>query len=164
MTTPRYTRAQLEQERAMGCVRRPGLVADLGIVAAQPLFTVSGVVDVHFLFGVITTVIAGGLAVPRLQFVPTVGAVMVPLSGIMASIAGQAAGIIITWDGLLAGVPAVSAQLGMSSTNEGVWAGGHLTLAAGQIVLSNTVDSLGGVIDWYAVYLPKIAGGTIVAA
>jgi len=139
------------------------LVADLGIGTAN-LFIVSGVVDIHFMFGVITTVIGAGLAVPRLQFVPTVGAVQVPLSAVMGAINGQAAGEVITWDGLLAGAPAVSAQLGTSETGEGVWAGGHLTLAAGTIVLTNTVDSLGGVIDWYVVYLPKVFGTTIVAA
>lgn len=159
------TRAQLFQSRTFRTVRRAGLYADIDGVGDADLFNVSGVCAVHYIFGIVTTVIGAGLAVPRLQFTPTVGAVQIPLSGAALSIAGDVAGSIYTWTGLLGGALTVGAALGMSDVNANSdWAGGVITVAAGVIQLTNGVDALSGVIDWYAMYLPQLAGSLITAA
>jgi len=159
------TRAQLFQSRTFRTVRRAGLYADIDGVGDANLFNVSGVCAVHYMFGVITTVIGAGLAVPQLQFTPTVGAVQVPLSAAAAAINAAAAGSIITWTGLLGGALTVGGALGMSDVNANSdWAGGVITLVAGIIQLTNAVDAVSGVIDWYVMYLPQIAGSLITSA
>lgn len=159
------TRAQLFQSRTFRSVRRPGLYADIDGVGDADLFNVSGLVAVHYMFGVVTTVIGGGLALPRLQFTPTVGAAQIPLCAAAASIAGDLAGTIYTWTGLLGGQLTPGAVLGISDVNANSdWAGGFVTLTAGVIQLTNAVDALSGVIDWYVVYLPQVAGSIITAA
>lgn len=156
------TRAQLFRSRTYRTVRRQGQYADINGVGDANLFNVSGLVAVHYIFGVITTVIGAGLAVPRLQFTPTTGAVQVPLSAAAAAINTAAAGSIITWTGLLGGALTVGAALGMSDVNANSdWAGGVITLAAGAIELTNAVDAVSGVIDWYCAYLPQVAGALV---
>jgi len=114
------------------------------------------------MFGVVTTVIGAGLCVPRIQFTPTVGAVQVPLCAAAASIAADAAGTIYTWTGLLAGQLTPGGALGMSDVNANSdWAGGVITLTAGAIELTNAVDAVSGVIDWYVLYLPQVTGSLI---
>ena len=159
------TRAQLFQSRTFRTVRRQGQYADIDGVGDADLFNVSGVCLVYYMFGVCTTVIGAGLAVPQIQFTPTVGAVQVPLCGAAASIATDAAGTIYTWNGLLAGQLTPGAVLGMSDPNaNATWAGGFTTLVAGVIQLTNAVDAVSGVIDWYVMYLPQVAGSLITAA
>jgi len=155
------TRAQLFHTRVFRSVRRLGLAADLDGTATN-LFNVSGVVAVHFMFGVVITAIGTGLAVPQLQFTPTVGAGQIPLSGAAASIAGDPAGTVYTWNGLLNGALTPFGELGIADTTI-TWAGGFATLAAGVIQLTNAVDALGGTIDWYVLYLPQVAGTVVTA-
>ena len=159
------TRAQLFQSRTFRTVRRPGLAADLDGAADKNLYNVSGLVAVHYMFGVCTTLIGAGLALPQIQFTPTIGAVQVPLSGAALSIALDVAGSVYTWTGLLNGALTVGAALGMSDVNAtSSWFGGFITLPAGIIQLTNAADALAGVIDWYVMYLPQLAGSLITAA
>ncbi len=153
------TRAQLFQSHAYRTVRRQGQAFDLQ-GADVNLFNVSGMVEVHYMFGVCTTVIGAGLCVPALAFTPTVGAAQVPLCLAAASIALDAAGTIYTWDGLLGGQLGPGAALGASDALA-TWAGGFLTLVAGEIEITGAVDAVSGVIDWYLMYLPIAAGARI---
>ncbi len=158
------TRAQLFQSHTYRTVRRQGQAVDLA-GAAVNLFNVSGVVEVHYMFGVCTTLIGAGAAVPRLQFTPTVGAAQVPLCAAAASIATDVAGTIYTWTGLVAGQLTPGGALGMSDVNgNSDWAGGFIVLTAGAIQLTNAVDALAGVIDWYIMYLPQLPGTVITPA
>jgi len=156
------TRAQLSQPRKFRSVRRAGAYApDLDSTGAD-LFNVTGVCEVHFMFGVCTTVIGAGLAVPGLTFIPTVGAGAVPLCLAAASIALDAAGTVYTWNGLLNGQLTPFDALGIADTTI-TWAGGFLTLPAGVIHLVNGTDANSGVIDWYVLYLPQVAVSLITA-
>ncbi len=157
------TRVEQTQSRRFRVVRRAGAYADISFAAAiVDLFDVSGLCAVYYMFGVVTTVIGAGVCLPRLQFTPTVGAARVPLCAAAATIATDAAGTIYTWNGLLAGQLTPGAALGMSDPNaNATWAGGFLTLAAGVIDLDVAVDAVSGVIDWYVMYLPIVAGARI---
>lgn len=74
--------------------KRPGLAADLAGGANFNIFNIAnGPVLVMDLFGVVTTVIGAGLAVPRLQFTPAGGA-QTPLGLAAASIATDAPGTV----------------------------------------------------------------------
>lgn len=158
------TRAQLFRSRTFRTVRRPGLYADIDGVGDAALFNVSGLVQIHNIFGVCTTVIGAGAAIPRIQFTPTAGAVQIPLCAAAASIATDAAGTVYTWTGLIGGQLTPGGALGMSDVNaNSTWVGGWITLAAGVIELTNAVDANSGVIDWYAMYLPVVAGSLITA-
>lgn len=159
------TRAQLFQSRTFRTVRRPGLYEDIDDVGVVNLFNVSGVCAVHYMFGVVTTTIGAGLALPQLHFTPTIGAGQIPLSGASLSIAGDVAGTIYTWTGILNGLLTVGAVLGISDVNAtSDWAAGVITLPAGVINLITSADALSGVIDWYVMYLPQVAGSLITAA
>jgi len=148
----------------MNTVQRVGLAADLDGAGTKDLFTVSGLCAIHYMFGVCTTLIGAGAAVPGLQFTPTAGAVQVVLCLAAASIAADAAGTIYVWDGLVGGQLVPGAVLGAVAADVGAWAGAITTLPAGVINLTNGVDATAGVIDWYIAYLPVVAGSTIVAA
>ena len=155
------TRAEQAQSRRFRVVRRAGAYdPDLTGAGDVTLFDVSGLCAVYYMFGVCTTLIGAGLCVPQLQFTPTVGAVQVPLCLAAASIANDVAGTIYTWDGLLGGQLAPGAALGASDALA-TWAGGFLTLVAGEIEITGAVDAVAGVIDWYIMYLPIVAGARI---
>ena len=158
------TRAQLFQSHMYRTVRRQGQAVDLQGAAAN-LFSVDGIAEVYYMFGVVTTLIGAGLAVPRLQFTPTESGAQVGLCAAAASIATDVAGTIYTWTGLIAGQLTPGAVLGISDVNANAdWAGGFITLTAGIIQLTNAVDALAGVIDWYIMYLPQLPGTVITPA
>ncbi len=138
----------------MRVVRRAGVAAtDLPGGANFNIFNLPAPILVRMIFGVVTTVIGAGLAVPRLQFTPTGGA-MTPLCAAAASIAADAVGTVYTYPlGTTAAVLAPTAALGYADTAETGWTGDLSVLVAGIITVTNAVAST-GVIDWYIAYIP----------
>lgn len=137
------------------CVRRPGIAAtDLPAGANFNIFNIANAaILVKMIFGVVTTVIGAGAAVPQIQFTPTGGA-QTPLCAAAASIATDAVGTVYTWPlGTVAAQLQPTAALGLAATNETGWAGNVLVLVPGIIAVTNAVAST-GVIDWYIVYQP----------
>lgn len=168
--TTQYTRAQLlqaPQGRAKLSVRRVGLAGDIEPAHLTPgtvLFTITGgPVEIHSLFGLITTVIGAGAAVPQLAFKPAVGAIS-DLCAAAADISTLPAETLFTWTGLLAGLLTPCVGLGHLDLT-GAEAGfvSPLTIVPGTINLINAVGGTTGVIDWYITYLPIGATSLIVA-
>jgi len=141
----------LQQPRV---VRRAGIAAtDLPGAAAFNIFNLAGMVMIRQIWGVVTTVIGAGAAVPRIQFTPT-GLAQVPLCAAAASIATDAVGTVYTYPlGTIAAVLAPSPAIGMADTAATGWTGDFTLLLAGIIAITNAVAST-GVIDWYIAYTP----------
>ena len=135
-------------------VRRAGIAAtDLPGGAAFNIFNLAGMVMVRQIWGVVTTVIGAGAAVPRIQFTPA-GLAQVPLCAAAASIATDAVGTVYTYPlGTIAAVLAPSPAIGMADTAATGWTGDYTLLLAGIIAITNAVAST-GVIDWYIAYIP----------
>ena len=134
--------------------RRPGLAADWTAGVAFNIFTVNGdAILVHNIFGIVTTLMGVGAAVPRFAFTPTGGA-LVNMSAAMATIAGDVAGSIYVWDGITATVPAPAAQIGWADSAEFGWNGDPGVLPTGIISIVNAVACNAGIVDWYVVYTP----------
>lgn len=152
MSSGQLTKSSFLQE--LKVVRRAGIAAtDLPGGANFNIFNVAGPILMRMLFGVVTTVIGAGAAVPRLQFTPTGGA-MTPLCAAAASIATDAVGTVYTYPlGTTAAVLAPTAALGYADTAESGWTGDLSILVAGIIAVTNAVAST-GVIDWYIAYIP----------
>lgn len=163
--TIQYTRAQLTQNRSLLCARRPGLYTDIDGTGAD-LFTIANSpVLVYALFGHVTTVIGAGLAVPQLQFTPTGGGAQTVLCAAAASIDGDAVNTLYTWTGLIAGLLTPGVGIGhLDLTGAEAGFAHPITFTPGVIALTNAVDALSGVIDWYIVYLPMLSTGIITAA
>jgi hypothetical protein len=151
-----------QQTRILKC---PGLATDLApATVGTTLYTISGdPILVHYLFGVVSTVIGAGLARPFLQLTcnAAYGGTVVPMCALSASIATDAVGTVYTWDGTAAGLLTPKAVVGIKSTAEatGVWgpatgAGDFIILVPGIIQIVNTVSAVTGVIDWYLGYEP----------
>lgn len=105
-------------------VRRAGIAAtDLPGGANFNIFGFAAPILVRMIFGVVTTVIGAGAAVPRLQFTPTGGA-MTPLCAAAAAINADAVGTVYTYPlGTTAAVLAPTAALGYADTAESGWPG-----------------------------------------
>lgn len=166
MSAPvQYTRAQLTQTRAYRTVRRAGVAAEIG-TAAFNIFTVAnGVVAIKYLFGVVTQLI-NGTALPRLQHTPTGGA-LTPLCVAAADIDTDAVNTIYTWTGLVGGTLTPGAVIGVSDLNANAqWSGGLNILVPGVISVTDAtgVAVLGGLIDWYVIYMPLVDTAVITAA
>jgi len=148
----------LQQERV---VRRAGVAAtDLPGGANFNIFNVAGVILVKMIFGVVTTLIGGGAAVPQIAFTPTGGA-LVNLCAAAASIAADAAGTIYTFPlGIIAAVLAPSPAIGHADTLATGWGGDYIILVGGIINIVNAVVST-GVIDWYMDYIPATPGSVV---
>jgi hypothetical protein len=153
--------AQL-QTRVLKC---PGVALDIApATVGRTLYTITGdPILVHYLFGVVSTVIGAGAARPFLQLTANAayGATVIPMCALSASIANDAVGTIYTWDGTAAGLLTPTAVVGIKSTAEatGVWgpatgAGDFIILVPGIIQIVNTVSAVTGVIDWYLAYEP----------
>lgn len=138
------------------CVRKVGLAADLTTVpGGANIFNIANApVLVKNLFGVVTTIIGAGNAVPRLQHTPT-GLAQVPLCAAAATIATDAVGTVYNIT-LVGGIVtlAPSAGLGVVLTDETYWGGAYIILLPGIIAMTNAVSAVTGVIDWYIVYQP----------
>lgn len=169
MTTSRFSRAQLFQNRAYKTVMRPGLVTDLP-AAAFDIFNIAGSpVMVFGLFGVVTTAIGATAAVCRLQYTAAIaGAAQTPLCAAHATMINDPAGTIYYWSGLQAGLLVDNAAIAATS-DEGwldltttPWDGNYILVCPGVIAVTNAVAGT-GIIDWYISYLPLLDAGIVTA-
>ncbi len=160
MTTP-FTRAELSQTHSFQTVRRPGLAADFVPGADFNIFTVTGVVLVADIFGIVTTLIGAGALLPFLEITTLVPAAQVPLCAVVgASIDTDAVDTMYRWNGTIAGALQVTA-VGAADVQAGdAWVGGLVVLTAG-IINVNTAVAGTGTIDWYITYLPMSPGAEI---
>lgn len=161
--TTLFTREELLQTQTFQTTRRPGLVADFVPGADFDIFTVTGVVVVSDIFGIVTTVIGAGALLPFLEITTVVPAATVPLCAVVgAAINGDVAGTIYRWSGLVAGALTVAA-VGASDIAAAItWAGGLIVLTDGVINVDTAVAGT-GVIDWYVTYLPMTPASAITA-
>lgn len=136
-------------------VRRFGQAwgTDLG-TAAWDIFEINGGdILVTHLYGIVTTLIAGGNPVPRIQFTPDGGG-LTPMCLAAADILADAIDTIYTWDGTIAGqlAPAGVASVGVGYTGMEV---GPQVLIPGVIRITDADNNAtGGVIDWIIHYVP----------
>ena len=138
------------------CCKRPGIAAtDLPAALAFNIFNIANAaIIVKALFGVVTTIIGAGQAIPRLQFTPTAGGALTPLCAAAARIDTDAVGTVYNFPlGTIAAQLAPAATIGMAATDETGWGGSYICLVPGIISVTNAVAST-GVIDWYIVYAP----------
>jgi hypothetical protein len=144
--------ALLQQEKVC---RRAGLGADWTAGVAFNIFNVPCPIIIKYMFGVVTTLMGAGAAVPRIQHTPaTVLGTMVPLSAAMADISTDVAGSIYMWTGALGAVPAPGAVIGAADiAASALWAG-NVILYPGVISITNAVACNAGIVDWYIVYYP----------
>ena len=143
--------------------RRIGVATDLTGGANFNIFQVqNAAILVRSIFGVVTTVIGAGAAVPRIQFTPNGGA-QTPLCAAAATIATDAVGTVycIGLDGLNHRLVPCN-NLGYVDMDEDVWGGSFMTLLPGTIAITNAVAS-SGIIDWYIVYQPAASNSFVVA-
>ena len=149
-------------------VRRYGQAwgTDLG-TAAWDIFTITGGdILVTSLYGIVTTLIAGGAPVPRIQFTPTAGAApaLTPMCAAAADIIADAIDTIYTWDGTIAGqlAPAGVASVGVGYAGMEV---GYQVLVPGVISITDADNNAtGGVIDWILHYVPLDTDSRVVPA
>jgi hypothetical protein len=135
-------------------VRRVGVAATDLPAAAFNIFRIWNCpVFVQFMFGHVTTIIAGA-ATPLIQFTPTTGGAITPLCTAALSIDTDAVGTVYTWDGAVATALAPTAAIGLADTTETLWAGNYVLLVPGIISITNAGALATGVIDWYISYQP----------
>ena len=158
--TTQFTRQELLQTQTFQTLRRPGLAVDWTAGADFDIFTVTGVIVVSHLFGIVTTLIAGAI-VPFVEITTVVPAATVPLCALALSLDTDVAGTIVGMSGLIAGVLTASAVGAMTLEAVNTWAGNLIVLTAGVINVNNAIASTGGVVDWYITYLPMSTGGEV---
>ena len=151
MSGPQLVKAQYLQQ--MNIVRRTGAAVDWTAGANFNIFNVAAPILVLNLFGIVTTLMGAGAAVPQFSFTPTGGAA-VGMSAAMATIAADVAGSIYVWDGVTATVPAPAAAIGWADGAEAGWNGDPGILPAGIIRITNAVACNAGVVDYYICYIP----------
>lgn len=162
MTNPvMYTRAQLSQTRAVRTVKRAGVADELILNADIDLFNVSGPVLVTSIFGIVKTVLAGA-GIIQFHFADADGLAAGNISAVALSLAATPVNGIISWDGLIAGVPAAGAVAGVLATNEKTW-NGPMTLSEGVISITTITAAITGLIDFYVTYIPLDAETVITA-
>lgn len=161
MTTARLTRAQFFQSQATGTatnvLRRPAVATDFSAGANFDIFNVSGVIEIIYMFGVVTFLFDVGIAVPSLTHTPTVGTGGVALSGAHVGLNAAPAGEILTWDGLTGGLLTSSGALGVSDIDAtSGWLGNVINIPAGIISVTNATPDTDGTVDWYIAYIPLL--------
>ena len=144
--------------------RRAGAAVDWTAGANFDIFTIQGdAVLVVNLFGIVTTLMGAGAAIPRFSFTPDGGAA-INISAAMADISTDVAGSIYVWDGVTATVPGPAAQIGWADSAEAGWNGDPAILPIGVIRIVNAVVCDAGVVDYYICYIPCSPASQVVAA
>lgn len=160
MTTQQYSRQELFQTNTFQTVRRPGLAADLAGGVDFDIFTVAGIVLVSHMFGIVTTVIGAGVAVPFIEITTVVPAATVALCAAHAGINASAVDTMFGWNGAVGTALTSSAVGSLELAAARTWAGAFLVLTAGVINIDNAAAST-GIIDWYITYLPMSINGEV---
>ena len=156
MTTPRYTRAQLFENRTYKTVRRAGVVGELVDADTIPLFTITGSPIVCSIFGIITAAI--GANVTTLQLLHSVTAQAMGLA--CTSLTGQVVGIHLNPTGAVGDAIAISAGTSVGVHQLTDWS---LNVGAVNMLIGGATSGTGAV-DWYITYLPMLSTGLVVAA
>lgn len=141
--------------------RRAGAAIDWTAGVDFNIFNVAGdAILVFNIWGIVTTNMGVGNAVPQFAFTPT-GGVQVGMSAAMAAIAGDVAGSIYVWDGVTATIPAPAAAIGWADSAEFGWNGDPGVLPPGIVAIVNAVACNAGVVDYYIAYLPCSPGSIV---
>jgi len=148
----------------MRAIHRPGVNAtDLGTGLDYNIFNVEGAVQVHMMFGQVTTVIGATANLIFLNFTSVVPAATVALCAVVAGgINADAVNTLYIWDGTIAGVMAPANNLGHCGSDLIPWVGNTILLSAG--IIGVDVGAAGantGEIDWYILYTPCFPGAEI---
>lgn len=148
----------------MKVARRIGAEVDWTAGANFDIFTINGdAILVVNLFGIVTTLMGAGAAVPQFSFTPDGGAA-IGISAAMADISTDVAGSIYIWDGVTATVPAPAALVGWADSAEAGWNGDPAILPVGVIRIVNAVACSAGVVDYYICYIPCSEASQVVPA
>ena len=134
------------------CCWRAGVATDLTAAVPFNIFDIqNGPILVQDFFGVVTTVIGAGAAVPRVRFTPTGGAaIWVGLAATTIATDAVNTCYLFTLSGLDYQL-APAANIGGIEMTESVWGGAHNIIVPGVVSIVNAVAST-GIIDWYIVY------------
>ena len=147
----------------MRTIHRPGVNAtDLGTGLDYNIFNVEGAVQVHMMFGHVTTVIGATANLIFLNITTVIPAATVALCAASATIANDAVNTLYVWDGTIAGVLTPSTNIGDVGTELIPWVGNTILLTAG--IIGVDVGAIGvntGEIDWYILYTPCYPGAEI---
>ena len=155
--------SKLNMLQQMKIARRAGAAVVWTAGADFDIFEVQGnAILVVNLFGIVTTLMGAGAAVPQFAFTPTGGA-QVGMSAAMATVATDVAGSIYVWDGVTATIPAPANQIGWADSAEFGWNGDPGVLPVGVIAIVNAVVCDAGVVDYYICYIPCSPGSQVVA-
>lgn len=149
----------------MKVCRRAGAAIDWTAGVDFDIFTVNGdAILVVNLWGIVTTLMGAGAAIPQFTYTPAGGGGAVNMSAAMATIAAQPVDAIFVWDGVTATVPAPAAAAGWADSAEFGWNGDPGVLPPGVINITNAVACNAGVVDYYIAYIPCSPGSQVVAA
>lgn len=120
----------------------------------------AGPINVYSMWGHVTVGCTGALLVPVITFTPVLGAASNICT--LAVGAAHAAGTILTWSGLLAGVlaPTAGAGHGQAGVVES-FDGGPILMMPGILSITNAPADATAVIDWYMEYQP-VTGAAVV--
>ena len=145
-------------------IHRPGVNAtDLGTGLDYNIFQVDGTVQIHMMFGRVTTVIGATANLIFINHTTLVPAATVPLCAVSLTIATDAVETLYVWPGTIAGqlIPG-TLSVGYIQTELIPWVGNTILLSAG--IIGVDVGAAGantGEIDWYILYTPCHQGAGI---
>lgn len=117
-----------------------------------------GPILVTNMWGHVRVACTGALLVPLVQFDPTIGAVSALCT--LAVGAAHAIGVVLTWNGTLAGVLAPTAAVGHGQAGPASiesFVAGYIMLMPGIILIVNATADATAEIDWYMTYKPVLA-------
>jgi len=131
---------------------------DLYVITGGPIL-------VRYLYGVVSTTMGVGNAIPQLQYTSLDGAVATVMDLAMAAIAGHVDGSIYVWSGAVGNQMAPAAALGHADSAEYEWQtlGNFCILAPGTIDIINGVLCNAGEVDWYLTWIPLRSGCAVTA-
>jgi hypothetical protein len=116
-----------------------------------------GPILVTSMWGHVRVACTGVALVPLIQFDPTIGAAS-PLCTVAVG-AAHAIGVVLTWDGTLAGVLAPTAAVGHGQAGAASvesFVAGSIMLMPGVILIVNATADATAEIDWYMTYKPVL--------
>ena len=131
---------------------------DLFVITGGPIL-------VRYLYGVVSTLMGAGAAVPQLRYTSLDGAVATVMDLAMATIATDIAGSVYVWSGAVGGQMAPTAALGFADAAEYAWQAlaNFTILAPGTIDIVNAVSIDAGVVDWYLTWIALQSGCAVTA-
>jgi len=131
---------------------------DLYVITGGPIL-------VRYIYGVVSTLMGTGGAVPQLNYTSLDGTVATVMDLAMLTIADDIAGSIYCWSGAVGVQMAPAAALGYADAAEYAWQGlgNFIILAPGTINVINGVSIDAGEVDWYLTWIPLRAECAVTA-